>query len=99
MDPCPKIDKFPGLKGNLSELIHYTEQYRHDMLMQAKHALDRINKLINTCSNLDDFLQSHMVHRVAKRKEKMRKLKLMRKLDKRLRKKLKAAGKKKRKHD
>lgn len=99
MDPCPKPDKFPGLKGNLTEIIHYCEQYRHDMLMQAKHALDRINKLVNTCADLDEFLQSHMMKRVAKRKEKMRKFKLARKLERKLRKKLRMKGKKKKHGD
>lgn len=91
MDPSMPILKYPDVKGNQKEMIRYCEKFRQDMLMLAKHALDRINKLIEASSEMDVFLQAHFIARVNKAKAKREARKLARL-------KAKKAAKRKKKH-
>jgi len=72
MDPSPRVKMFPDITGGMEELVRYGEKYRHDMLMEAKHLLDRVNKLIILCGHYNEFLDEHMIARVRKTKKSKR---------------------------
>ena len=86
MGPAKVPVKYENVKGTLKEMIKYSEEFRQQMLMEAKHLQDRINKLISFCGEMDVFLDSHMLERHKKRRAIEKKMEPIEKEIKRLRK-------------
>ena len=67
MGPTKVPSKYDNLKGDLKEMIKYSEEFRQSMLLEAKHCLDRVNRLVSMCDSMDSFLDFHMLERNKRR--------------------------------